>query len=177
MSDEEQRTRTASLRVKGDARPSGDSQIQFEGSCIGAEDVTIVLTHAYCPNGHDLIGSSSVCFDGQPAIHARLRTTRGSGEIFLSPIHGDPRKKLCMEPEPLLGERLQVQCPTCGVDIPIQGECPSGDLGGLRMLFLNSRLDEGYVALICDVWGCPYSKTLDECSLLSEMVLVETEEE
>lgn len=177
MSKEDERARTGSLKLqKKTPRLSPASNIQVEERRT-IDDVTIVLTQAFCPQGHNLIQPDNASFDGQPGIRLRIAFADQVGEVTLSPIHGDHRKEIQIARLPAPGVRLSVRCPVCDEELPLSGECASGDGGRLRMLFLTPRLDEGHAGLICDVWGCPYSKLVDEWELISEVILAEAEAE
>ncbi|MBM4319172.1 MAG: hypothetical protein FJ125_04245 [Deltaproteobacteria bacterium] len=168
----EQRSRTGSLKVKDEIHASEDSHIQVE-ECCSADEVTIMLTQAFCARGHNLIQAGNSEFDGQPGIRLRICCEGETGEVTLSPIHGDHRKQTHIGSPPTPGKRISVRCPQCDEELPISGECAAGDGGMLRVLYLSQRLDEGHAALVCDIWGCPYSKVVDEWSLLSEVILQE----
>ena len=169
--------RSPTLRVKKDLQVSDDSQILLEEQQPSSE-VTIVVTQAFCPRGHNLISPDNHRFDGQPGIRLGIADGDNKGEVVLSPIHGDARKLFDISPEPRQGTKLSsIVCPFCGVELPTLGGCVIKDGGGLRGLYLTPRLSKGYAALICDVWGCSYSRVMDDWELLSEVVIMETRQE
>ncbi len=164
-----------SLRVRQDPHVSHNGELQV-GSPEDAGEVTIIVTQAYCPNGHKLVADGNASFDGHPGLRLRVSHGDQAAEVVLSPIHGDAKKQLVSGQVPADGARLEVSCPECGVPLPVLESCVSGDGGSLRVIYLTARRHEGSVALVCDVWGCPYSRILDDWDLLSEVVLQETAE-
>ncbi len=167
----------APLRVKDEPQVSPASQLQFEEE-TSHSDITIVVTQAFCPHGHNLVAPGNPQFDGQPGIHVVICYDNRRQDVYLSPIHGDGSKRGPEEPDcPADGARVSVCCPECGIELPDMGGCVSDDGGRLRALFLTPKLVKGYAALVCDVWGCPYSRVVDDWDLLSEVVLRETAED
>ncbi len=170
----EQRSNT--IRTKGALQVSSDSQIQLDAA--GDPDgVTIIVTQAFCPKGHNLISEDNPKFSGHPGIKLVISDGEHEGEVVLSPVHGDATKRSPLgDWTPAPGTRMvSVRCPVCGTELDILGDCVTGDGGKLRAIYLTSRLSEGYAALVCDVWDCHYSKVVDDWDLLSEVVIQETE--
>lgn len=167
---------SGSLRVKSGPQVSAASQIQIEEE-TSHSDIIIVVTQAFCPNGHNLVAPDNPSFDEHPGIHLVIAHGDSTADLFLSPIHGhsgkhSPNPERC----PADGARVSVRCPHCAVELPEMGECVSDDGGRLRALYLTPKLVKGYAALVCDVWGCNYSRVVDDWDLLSEVVLRETAE-
>jgi len=141
--------------------PSEDSQIAV------IDDVIIQVTQAFCPNGHNLVMEDKELFDGQPGICLHVSNGSITGEIILSPFHGDHVRKGNVDFEP--GERLLLTCPICHAELPHLSRCSCGD-GSLHLLYLTERLDEGHVIALCDVWDCHRSKVFDQAQLLSAYI-------
>ena len=73
-------------------------------------DVQIIVSKLYGPAGDNLVGMSDVTFDGFPAITLLLETPDGrSGQVHLSPVHGDERKAGFTDIE--IGTRCVLKCP------------------------------------------------------------------
>lgn len=137
-----------------------------EGTGVRLEDqMYVVVTQLFCPNGHNLVGAGSHQFDGFAGIAIRVTDGKREGVVELSPIHGDASKIGLEFPK---DTRLQLMCPTCGVVLPrfARCTCPAG--GELRKLFLTTRLDDEHLVAVCDVWGCTRSRVIDGAEILSE---------
>ena len=87
---------------------------------ISEQEVTVVVTQAFGPGGHNLVGISDVAFDGHPAVTLKIRAGGREGFVHLSPIHGDSRKEGMIDIPG--GTRCELLCPvsnqprdSCGV--------------------------------------------------------------
>lgn len=143
----------------------GDLGGAVKGGYIRAlDDVVIQVTQAYCPNGHNLVNADKGTFEGAPGIWLKVSAGGKTGEVVLSPYHGDHRRLGFTDFED--GTRVEIACPVCGVPLPrlIPCSCGSGDMVAL---YLTPDLDEGHVVALCDVWGCHRSKVFDQAQLLS----------
>ena len=63
-----------------------------EANIMVKEDVYIIVTQAFCPNGHNLVGIGKHTFDGYPGICLWIRDETREGMVELSPFHGDHTK-------------------------------------------------------------------------------------
>ena len=125
----------------------------------------VVVTQAFCPGGHNLVGAGTTAFDGQPGIAIWVGGDGGQGLVELSPIHGDKSKT---GREFAAGTKLRLECPVCHVELPYLADCACREGATLRKLFLNERRDEAYVVGLCDIWCCTRSRVVDGTELLSE---------
>jgi hypothetical protein len=146
----------------GRQRPSGESQMVKEEA---GRKVYVVVTQAFCPNGHNLVGLSPAQFDGFPGITLRVEHEGQVAELAVSPIHGDHSKSGPSFPD---GAQLDLRCPACDVQLPRLTGCRCSDGGSLRALYLTPGLSEAHVVAICDVWGCHRSRVIDNFEILSE---------
>ena len=146
------------LRVtrKGTSRTSGVRLL---------DQTYVVVTQAFCPDGHNLVGAGCTAFDGQPGIAIWVRGDESQGLVELSPIHGDKSKSGQEFPA---GTKLRLECPFCRTELPYLAECACRKGASLRKLFLNERRDEAHVVGLCDIWGCTRSRVVDGNELLSE---------
>jgi hypothetical protein len=143
-----------------------------ESSIIRVDDVFIVVTQAFCQNGHNLVAQDNELFDDYPGIKLRLSDGRGdTGVVYLSPFHGDGSKK--GKTDWAAGTKLQVRCPICDVQLPVLAKChcdpkisPNG--GDLVKLFLSPALTDSHILALCNVWGCRKSRTIDNWHIISE---------
>jgi len=154
--------------------PNGGPQPSPETKVETVEDVIVVLTQAFCPNGHDMIEGSSVAFDGNPGISLLVSDGHVDDIVVCSPVHGDHRKAHSHAFR--VGSRLDLKCPTCGVELDVLLPCSCGK-GELVNLYLTKDLTEGQVAAVCNVWGCPRSRVIDNWQIISQFVDSEEEEE
>ncbi|MBN1947151.1 MAG: hypothetical protein JW797_15885 [Bradymonadales bacterium] len=135
------------------------------GLLIAQDGIFMVLTQAFDGHGHSLIREDSPRFDGFPGVTLWMELPDGrSGELTLSPIHGDPRKEGLVDvPE---GTECRLLGVSGGQPLDQEGRCPCG-LGIYHRIYLTPQLDRGEVALICNIWGCQRSRVIDDRDLLS----------
>ena len=146
-------------RPKEASAPSADSHIQE------VDDVVIQVTQVFCQNGHNLIHNQEELFDGAPGISLMVSDGTSSGEVILSPFHGDHRRK--GKTDFSEGARLTISCPECGEELKELSTC-SCDKGGMTVkLYLTPDCSEDHIVALCSVWGCHRSKVFDQAQLLS----------
>ncbi len=132
-------------------------------------DVMIILTQAFCPNGHNVVRRDDVLFEGHPGICLVVRHQEFSGDVVLSPIHGDHTR--VGAPQTLVeGTKFKLCCPECGVELPTIAPCRCHAGGELKGLYLDKNKPNGQTVAICDVYGCHNSKVLDSLDVLSELL-------
>jgi hypothetical protein len=135
-----------------------------------AEGVTVIVTQAFCPNGHNLVRPDlDAVFDGHPGIAVFIECEDWSGEVVLSPIHGDHSKVGMIKSIPE-GTKCVVRCPECEVELPRIAPCGCEKGGELIGLYLRPDLSEGDVIGICNVLGCYRSRVMDKWEILSQFV-------
>jgi hypothetical protein len=129
------------------------------------EDVFVVVTQAFDGHGHSLIRPDGPSFDGFPGVSLWIELPDGrSGEVTLSPIHGDPRKVGFTDvPD---GTRCRLSGVRGGPPLDVEGPCACGQ-GTYHRLYLSPRLLRGETVLLCDIWGCHRSRIVDDSDLLS----------
>lgn len=153
-------------RVRISTIPPPESTIEY------VDSVFIVVTQAFCPNGHNLVLDDNEQFDGFPGIRLRLVAGEDAGYVILSPFHGDATKK--GKTDWPAGTRLQVQCPECEKPLPVMAKCHcqgrKGASGDLVKLFLTPELNDSHVLALCNVWGCRHSRTIDNWQIISEFL-------
>ena len=154
-------------RVRISATPPKDSTLKQ------VDDVFIVVTQAFCPNGHNLIVDfdkvpyDPECdFDGFPGLKLELESDKGHGIVILSPFHGDHSKK--GKTDWGTGTKLKVMCPECGVALPKLASCRCPEEGDLVKVYLSPQLTDSHVLALCNVWGCKRSHTIDNWEIISE---------
>lgn len=147
------------LTVTGAHRHSQPPGISVE------DDVVIIVTQAFCPKGHNLVGVSDAKFDEYPAVTLKLRTEGREGLVHLSPIHGDKRKS-GMTDVPV-GAKCALSCPTCDTPLDKVGPVDEGSSAEYYALYLTTKLAEGALVAISDVWGHYHSRIVDDTELIS----------
>jgi len=144
-----------------EAPPSPDSGIAIQ------DDVLMLVTQVFCPNGHNLVGVGHHEFDGFPGISIFVSDGEKEGLVELSPIHGDASK---VGPTFKKGQRLSLRCPVCKIELPVSARCSCSSGGALRKIYLSPSLDEAHVIHVCDVWGCRRSRIIDSFETISEYI-------
>jgi hypothetical protein len=145
----------------------GDANIRAEGAQDNADEVTIVITQAYGPGGHQLIGISDYAFDGYPALTLLVRADGREGLVHLSPLHGDDRK-LGFTDIPV-GTRCELLCPTCEVPLDVIGDIEDGSkvAGQYCAIYLTPALSEGSLVMVSNIWGHYHSRIVHDSELIS----------
>ncbi|MBU1410537.1 MAG: hypothetical protein CVU65_08345 [Deltaproteobacteria bacterium HGW-Deltaproteobacteria-22] len=141
-------------------KPSDEAQIMVK------EDVYIIVTQAFCPNGHNLVGHGTHSFDGYPGICLLVQDQDQQGMVELSPFHGDHQK---FGPAFADGHKVKVLCPVCKAEFEVIGKCTC-DEGELRSIYLSPKRQTAHQMAVCDVWGCYHSRVIDNNEIFSEFV-------
>jgi hypothetical protein len=143
-----------------------------ESSLKRLDEVFILVTQAFCPNGHNLVNDDNALFDGYPGIKLELRSPEKRGIVYLSPFHGDESKRGDVTWE--VGQALDVRCPECAAALPKIANCNCGinpgTRGDLVKLFLSRSLNDSHILALCNVWGCRRSRTIDNWNIISEFL-------
>jgi hypothetical protein len=150
------------LRVTGKHKVIDDAHV---AALEGGEGVTVVVTQAFGPEGHNLVGLRDVSFDGYPALTLLVEAGSRRGEVHLSPIHGDSRKAGFTDIAP--GTKCKLYCP---VSLKPLDRVPDveGDEGtDYYAVYLTEHLSEGSLVAISDVWGHYHSRIVDNFELIS----------
>ncbi len=147
------------LTITGAHRRSQPPGINVEN------DVVIVVTQAFCPAGHNLVGVSDVQFDENPAVTLRVRAGDRNELVHLSPIHGDKRKAGLADLE--VGTKCELSCPVCDVPLANVGAVDDGSGAEYYALYLTPKLADGALVAISNVWGHYHSRIVDDTELIS----------
>ncbi len=136
-----------------------------ESGVIKDEQGRIVLTQAFCPEGHSLI-TDEAQFDGYNGIKVLGLYDGKEYTIILSPIMHDKRKQCPEFPD---GAIVDLVCPVCKKPLPRIAPCGC-QLGSFyRQVYLTPHGDKGSSIGICDAYGCPRSFIRDEGEIISEV--------
>ena len=130
------------------------------------DPVRVVVTQAFGPEGHNLVGYSDVRFNGHPAITVLVRTPEGrEGLVHLSPIYGDRRKQGFTDIAP--GTRCILCCPATGRPLEKLGPVDDGSGADYYVLYLTSKLIKGHAVALSDVWEHHHSRIVDDAAVIS----------
>lgn len=132
------------------------------------DEIYIVVTQAFCQAGHSLITDDNELFDGYPGLRIRVSSPTETGDVIVSPFHGDSSKK--GKTDWKSGTRLVLSCPVCGEPLPKLASCRCPGEGTLVKLFLSPTLTDSHVLAMCNVWGCRRSQTINNWQIISEFL-------
>ena len=117
----------------------------------------LIITEAYCPNGHNLIDKRAM-FNGHPGIIVNINENGDTGTMALSPIVGD-KARICLDVDLENGEHIDIFCPHCNVQLPIHSPCDACE-GNLITLFITPDANFNDCVAICDTIGCSQANIL-----------------
>jgi len=152
--------------------PDGGPKASPELKVETLDGVVAILTQVFCPNGHNLVESSTVTFDDHQGVSLLVNDGYDEDVVVVSPFHGDPRKAHSIAFR--IGAKLEIACPICKTPFEVLLPCSCGK-GELVGLFLSPALKESQVAAVCNVWGCPRSRIIDNWQIISQFVNSEEE--
>lgn len=128
------------------------------------DDVLIIVTQAFGPDGDSLVGISDVTFDGYAAVTVGVRYEGQEGLVHLSPFHGDRRKAGFADiPD---GARCELFCPVSRKPLDFVGRDDRTG-AGYYALYLTPRLSSGDIVALSDIWGDYHSRIVDNFELIS----------
>jgi hypothetical protein len=110
------------------------------------------------------VGASDVTFDEHPAVTLKVRADGREGEVHLSPIHGDKRKRGFTDIP--VGAKCALSCPVCDSPFDKVGEIGDSD-ATYYALYLTPKLADGALVAISDVWGHYHSRIVEDTELIS----------
>ena len=143
------------------ARPHAFSS---ESSVIRDEKGRIVLTKAYCHNGHYLITDEQK-FEGYSGIKIIAVHEDKESVIILSPILNDHRKVCPVYPHLTV---LELLCPVCKEPLPLLAPCDCTAGSNYRTIYLRKDADIHWSIGICNAYGCPHSFIRDGEEIITE---------
>ena len=132
------------------------------------DDVVIVVTQAFGPKGHNLVGISDATFDGYPAISLLVDDGTKRALVHVSPIHGDSRKQGFTDIKP--GTKIKILCPVTEQPLDWAGDVEGDEGTDYYALYLTPECDEGCMVAISDVWGHYHSRIVDNFELISQWI-------
>ncbi len=138
--------------------------VEESSSFTVEDDVIIIVTQAYGPNGDSLM-SNEVMFDEYPSITVLVRALGKEGLVHLSPFHGD-RRKVGFVDIPV-GTKCELLCPVSRKPLDLVGSVEQNNNAEFFAVYLTSRLSDGDMVAISNVWGDYNSRLLDNFELIS----------
>lgn len=128
------------------------------------DEVAIVVTQAFGPDGSSLILEDPILFDGSPAVTLLVRSGGREELVHLSPIFGD-RRKLGMEGL-AGGSQCELLTPVTRQPLDLVAAADDGSTV-FAAIYLTPRLGGGEAVLISPVWGRFASRILHDSELLA----------
>lgn len=151
---------TQNLTVTGaHEKEGGAPHVQVE------EDILIVVTQLFGPDGDNLVGHTDVTFDGFPAFTLLVKAQGREGLVHLSPFHGDKRKLGFTDIPP--GTKCELYCPASGKRLPHLGKVEESAEADYYAIYLTEDLSRGDYVAISDVWDDYHSRIVDNHELVS----------
>jgi hypothetical protein len=144
---------------------TGRHRVVTDAHVAVENDVQVVVTQAFGPNGDNLVGVSDVTFDGHPAVTIGVRAAGKEGLVHLSPIHGDSRKQGLTDIP--AGTRCELFCPVSKQPLDLVGEVEDGSGARYYAIYLTPQLSRGSMVMVSDLWGHYHSRIIDDFELIS----------
>jgi hypothetical protein len=129
------------------------------------DDVMVIVTQAFGPDGDPLVGISDVTFDGFSAVTLLVEAAGRRELVHLSPVHGDHRK-VGLEGIPE-GTKCTLFCPTSKKPLVRVGRVDEDSDAEYFAIYLTPRLSDGDMVAVSDVWGDYHSRIVDNFELIS----------
>ena len=137
-----------------------------ETNVVVEDDVIIIVTQAFGPDGDSLVGVSDVKFDGYPAVSVFVKAGDREGLVHLSPFHGDRRKEGFTDIP--VGTKCELFCPVSKKPLDHVDKVSGSDSADYFAIYLTPRLSEGEMVCLSDVWGDYNSRIVDNFELISQ---------
>lgn len=133
---------------------------------VVVKEKKILITQAYCKNGHNLVRGKKI-WDVNQGINLVAKTEKRVVNVNLSPYQGDDRKILDGVIEK--GEVITFLCPECGVKLKVFSPCKCG--ADIVYMYLTEELDARDSICICSRYGCRYSCLTSGGKIISEFAI------
>jgi hypothetical protein len=117
---------------------------------IGKSKSLLVVSQCFCQKGHDMVSEKAI-FDGFNGILLKVKKSKQSGLVALSPVYG-MKNRISLNIKLTKNELLELLCPTCNTALSIFSPCSCG--GNLVALFLDKKADFTNCILICNRVDC-----------------------
>ena len=115
------------------------------------EDGKLIVTHAYCHNGHNLIDTKTK-ISGYPAIKLFVSDGKHEEIIHISAVQGENVKKF--EKGFPKNTLLTISCPTCKEELDNISPCDCIKGSKFVAIYLNKKRSFSGCVGICNSWEC-----------------------
>ncbi|MCK4328834.1 hypothetical protein KAX02_03220 [candidate division WOR-3 bacterium] len=130
------------------------------------KDKSILITQAYCKNGHNLVRGKKI-WDDHRGINLIGEIGKRRVNFNLSPLQGDNRK--IVEGDIEKGEIVKLRCPECGVELELFSPCRCG--ADIVYMYLTEELNARDSICICSRFDCRYSCLTSRGKVVSEFMI------
>jgi hypothetical protein len=138
---------------------------------LGDGEQVVVVTRAFGPGGEELMDTGTHRFSGEPGIRLRVRQGDVEDDVILSPFFGDPSKVYTAPFKD--GVACELLCPQTGRLLDRVPGMKTEDGGDYYAVYLTSRLADGELVAINDIWGNPHSRLMSEGEILRALAEME----
>ena len=150
------------------SRPATESRLQQ----MGEKGFVVLVTRAFGANGEDLIAQDGPKFSGSPGVKLLVKQGDIEDEVLLSPFYGDPDKIYEAPFED--GKPCELFAPESGEPLDKIPGMSTDDGGEYYAIYLTSRLKEGELVAVNNIWGNTNSRLISEDEML--LLLAEAED-
>lgn len=132
----------------------------------------IVVQKAFGPNGEDLIDQKGEhLFSGERGVRLRVRQGETQGDVLLSPFYGDPSKVSSVEFK--AGVACELFCPDSETPLDVIPGLETAEGGRHYAIYLTSKLQDGELVAINNIWDNPTSRIVGEGEMLEMLANLE----
>lgn len=150
------------------SRPPTETRLQE----MGEKGFVVVVTRAFGPDGEDLMAHEGPKFSGSPGVKLLVKQGDLEEEVVLSPYYGDPDKIHGASFKD--GEPCELFCPDSGKPLDKIPGMKTEDGGEYYAIYLTSKLADGELVAVNNIWGNTNSRLMSEDEML--LLLAETEQ-
>ena len=118
---------------------------------LTTEDGKLIVTHAYCHNGHDLIDNETK-ISGYPSIQLLASDGKREELLHISAVQGENVKKF--EKGFPKNTLLIISCPTCKEELDNISPCDCIKGSKFVAIYLNKKRSFSGCVGICNSWEC-----------------------
>lgn len=132
----------------------------------------IVVQKAFGPNGENLIDQKGEhLFSGERGVRLRVRQGELVGDVLLSPFYGDPSKVSDVEFK--TGVACELFCPDSEIGLDVIPGLETEDGGRHHAIYLTTKLNDGELVAINNIWDNPKSRIVSEGEMLEMLANIE----
>lgn len=144
-------------------------QIPLPKDKVTEKQGKIIVTSAFCPEGHDLINDVKINNHSGIRFLYTDREGKREAEVVISAIVGDREKKVLSGKPFKKGEVVRVLCPRCRNELPVIFDCECG--AHIYLFYIDRRFDKNYGQSFCSRIGCKLASQLRfSCDMLKDFM-------